>query len=166
MRISASRFVLSLVCLALLGALGASQAGAANRVGAVAPAITISDGINGVTAKTKISDYKGSVTLFVIWLPVCPHCKKFMPTVPAMQKKYAKKGLKILTVTHGKKDYTARFLAGKKWNFGVGFDYTGRTAKSYGMKGMPGVYLIGKDGRLRTYTGSLDAAIYTELAAK
>ena len=108
----------------------------------------------------------GSTTLLVLWLPVCPHCKKFMPTVPALQKKYEKKGLKILTVTHGKKDYTARFLAGKKWYFGVGFDYTGRTARSYGMKGMPGVYLVGKDGRLRTYTGSLDAAIATCLAAK
>ncbi len=77
----------------------------------------------------------------VIWLPVCPHCKRFMPTVPAMQKKYGKKGLKIMTVTHGKKDWTAKFLRDKKWNFPVGFDWTGVTAKRYGMKGMPGVLM-------------------------
>ena len=154
------------LCLAVLALAGTQSVQAANRVGGVAPEISITDGINGVTAKTKIADYKGSVTLFVIWLPVCPHCKKFMPTVPALQKKYEKKGLKVLTVTHGKKDYTARYLADRKWNFGVGFDWTGRTAKSYGMKGMPGVYLIGKDGRLRSYTGSLDAAIAEELGVQ
>ena len=166
MRTPLVRLLVFVLALAVVGTLGISSAGAANRVGKVAPAISITDGINGVTAKTKISDYKGSVTLFVIWLPVCPHCKKFMPTVPALQKKYEKLGLKILTVTHGKKDYTARYMAGQKWNFGVGFDWTGRTAKAYGMKGMPGVYLLGKDGRLRTYTGTLDAAIAEELRAK
>ena len=166
MRTPLSRLVCLTLVLALLAAVGASHGEAANKKGVVAPAITISDGINGVTKKTKISDYKGSVVLFVIWLPVCPHCKKFMPTVPALQKKYGEKGLKVLTVTHGKKDYTRKYLAGKKWNFGVGFDYTGRTAKAYGMKGMPGVYLVGKDGRLRTYKGTLDAAIAEECAAK
>jgi thiol-disulfide isomerase/thioredoxin len=106
------------------------------------------------------------VTLFVIWLPICPHCKKFMPTVGALHKKYASKGLKVLSVTHGKKDYTAKYLADRKWTFGVGFDYTGHTAKRYGMKRMPGVYLLGADNKLRSYSGTLEQAIKDELAAK
>lgn len=156
-------FVVLLCVLCVVALAGPSVA--ANKVGAQAPAIRISDGINGVTAKTKISDYKGSVTLFVIWLPICPHCKKFMPTVGALHKKYASKGLKVLTVTHGKKDYTAKYLRDRKWSFGVGFDYTGVTAKRYGMKRMPGVYLLGKDNKLRSYRGSLEQAIKDELAA-
>jgi len=154
------------LCVAVLSLASSASVDAANRRGAKAPEIAITDGINGVTAKTKVSDYKGSTTLLVVWLPVCPHCKKFMPTVPALQKKYAKKGLKILTVTHGKKEWTRKYLADRKWTFGVGFDWKGITSKRYGMKGMPGVYLIGADGYLRSYKGSLDAAIAEELRAK
>lgn len=168
MRLNPSRLVSLVLCVAVIGLVGFSLtspkgADAANRKGVKAPEIAITDGINGATAKTKISDFKGSPTLVVIWLPVCPHCKRFMPTVPAMQKKYGKKGLKIMTVTHGKKEWTAKYLRDNKWNFPVGFDWTGVTAKRYGMKGMPGVYLIGADGYLRSYTGSLDAAIAEEL---
>lgn len=144
----------------------AGDAGAANRRGAKAPDIAISDGIHGVTAKTTLANYKGDVTLLVIWLPICPHCQKFMPTVHTLHKKYAAKGLKVLTVTHGKKDYTRKYMAQRKWTFGTGFDYTGVTAKRYGMKRMPGYYLIGADGHLRSYTGTLEAAIVTELNAK
>ncbi len=159
------RLLLSLLVLAIVAA-PLSTVDAANRRGAKAPEITISDGINGVTKKTKIADYKGSVTALVIWLPICPHCKKWMPTFAALCKKYQPKGLKVITVTHGKKDYTAKWMAQRKWTFGVGFDYTGRTAKSYGLKGLPGIYLIGKDGHLRSYTGTLEQAIVEELAVK
>ena len=160
----------ALLCLLVIltsfgGALGGS-AEAANKVGAKAPEVVVSDGINGVTAKTKIADYKGSVTLVVLWLPICPHCKKFMPRVAALHKKYAAKGLKILTITHGKKKWTKKYLADRKWTFGVGFDWTGVTSKRYGMKSMPGVYLLGEDNKLRSYTGTIEQAVKAELTPK
>jgi len=166
----AKRLFLPLLCLCVVAAAGtrttiADTSVAGNKVGEQAPEIAISDGINGVTEKTKIGDYKGKVTLFVIWLPICPHCKKFMPEVGRLHGKYAEKGLEVVTVTHGKKDYTEKYLADRKWTFGVGFDYTGVTAKRYGMKQMPGVYLLGTDNKLRSYDGTLEQAIIDELAA-
>ena len=152
--------LLAVACLVTAG-----DATAANKRGAKAPEIAITDGIHGVTGKTKIGDYKGSVTLVVLWLPICPHCQKFMPEVDRLHRKYTAKGLKILTITHGKKDYTRSFMAKKKWTFGTGFDWTGVTAKRYGMKRMPGVYLVGADGYLRSYSGSLENAIVEELNA-
>ena len=164
------RLFLPLLCVAVVSASGAAigladTSVAGNKVGVQAPELALSDGINGVTAKTKIADYKGKVTLLVIWLPICPHCKKFMPEVGRLCEKYTSKGLEVVTVTHGKKDYTAEFLAERKWTFGVGFDYTGVTAKRYGMKQMPGVYLLGTDNKLRSYDGTLEQAIVDELAA-
>ena len=152
--------------LAVAFTLVAGNVDAANTRGAKAPDIAITDGIHGVTAKTKIGDYKGSVTLVVLWLPICPHCQKFMPEVERLNRKYAKNGFKVLSITHGKKDYTRSYMAKKKWTFGTGFDWTGVTAKRYGMKRMPGVYLVGKDGYLRSYSGSLENAIVEELKAK
>lgn len=160
-----SRLLLPVLCLVLITASSAHVASAGNTVGAQAPAIAITDGINGVTKDTKITDYNGSVTLFVIWLPICPHCKKFMPEVGRLHAKYAARGLKVLTVTHGLKEYAAQYLAERKWSFGVGFDWTGVTAQRYGMKGLPGVYLLGADNKLRSYTGTLEQAIVDELPA-
>ena len=160
------RLLVLLLAVALVGTLGVSSAGAANKVGAVAPAISITDGINGVTAKTKISDYKGSVTLFVIWLPVCPHCKKFMPTVPAMQKKYEKKGLEdphrdprqegLHAQVDGRQQVELRRRLRLDRSHGQGLRHEGHARRVPDRK----------DGRLRSYTGSLDAAIYEELRAK
>lgn len=147
----------------LLALLTPSAALAGNVKGAKAPEIAITDGINGVTAKTTLADHKGSPVLLVIWLPICPHCQKFMPDVHRLHQKYGAKGLKVLTVTHGKKDYTADFMRERGWTFGVGFDWSGVTSSRFAVAGLPGVRLIGADGLLRTYSGSLDAAIEEEL---
>lgn len=158
------RRLLTLLVLPLaLLSLALPSAVAANGVGPKAPDIAITDGINGVTARTTLADYKGSPVLLVIWLPICPHCQKFMPEVPRLLGKYGAKGLKVLTITHGRKDYTIEFLRSRSWTFGVGFDWTGVTSSRYGVAGLPGIRLIGADGNLRTYSGSLDAAIEAEL---
>ena len=153
---------LPVVVLALLLAPG-STAQAANTKGGKAPEIAITDGINGVTAKTTLADYKESPTLLVIWLPICPHCAKFMPEVHRLHEKYGPKGLKVLTITNGKKEYTAKYMADRRWSFGVGFDWTGTTAQRYGLTGLPGKYLVGADGNLRTWNGTLEQAILDEL---
>ena len=155
-------FLLALV-VALPFAGSASEAG--NTVGSKAPEVAITDGINGITAQSTIAAWKGSPILLVVWLPICPHCQAFMPTVHRLHQKYGAKGLRIFTVTNGKKEYTQTFLSGKGWSFGVGFDWVGTTAARYGIAGLPGVKLIGADGNLRTYTGTLDQAIEAELPA-
>jgi cytochrome c biogenesis protein CcmG, thiol:disulfide interchange protein DsbE len=138
---------------------------AGNTKGAKSPEIAITDGINGVTAQTTIAGQAGSPVLLVTWIPICPHCQRFMPEVHALHTKYAARGLKIITVTHGKKDYVQQFMTSRGWKFGVGFDWTGVTSQRFGISGLPGVKLIGADGHLRTYTGTLEDAIKAELPA-
>lgn len=161
-----SRFVLPALAVAVLLLAAVPSATAGNTKGAAAPEIAITDGINGVTSATKIADYKGSPTLLVIWLPICPHCAAFMPEVHRLQQKYGSKGLKVLTITNGKKEYTSKYLADRGWSFGVGFDWVGTTSTRYGLRGLPGKYLVGADGALRTWTGTLDQAIEAELPPK
>ena len=161
---------LSFASIALILVLALGMAASARPVDAgggarLAPEIVLSDGINGVTAQTTLASLRGKPVLLVFWIPICPHCQKFMPEVDRLHRKYTEKGLKILTITHGKKDYTRSFMEKKKWTFGTGFDWTGVTAKRYGMKRMPGVYLVGTDGHLRSYSGSLEDAIVEELEA-
>jgi thiol-disulfide isomerase/thioredoxin len=149
----------------LILALVVPAAIAGNTKGAKAPEIAISDGINGVTAQTTIAGQAGSPVLLVTWIPICPHCQRFMPEVHALHTKYAARGLKIITVTHGKKDYVQQFMNSRGWKFGVGFDWTGVTSQRFGISGLPGIKLIGADGHLRSYTGTLEDAIKAELPA-
>lgn len=151
-------FVLLLAVVALPCAVEAG-----NTKGAKSPEITISDGINGVTKKTTIASLKGSPVLVVLWLPTCPHCQKFMPSVHKFHKTYGPKGLKIVTVSIGKKDYTAGYLKRNGWTFGVGFDWTGKTSRAFKFTATPGIALVGADGHLRKYTGTLEDAIKAEL---
>jgi thiol-disulfide isomerase/thioredoxin len=159
------RGFLALLVLAFVVSFAGSSALAGNTKGAKAPEIAITDGIHGVTATTKLADYLGSPTLVVIWLPICPHCQKFMPEVHKLHQKYAARGLKILTVTHGRKDYTQQHMREKGWTFGVGFDWTGTTSSRFAVAGLPGIRLVGADGHLRTYSGTLEQAILDELPA-
>lgn len=157
------RGLVALLALALVVSFAGSSALAGNTKGAKAPEIAITDGINGVTATTKLADYAGSPTLVVVWLPICPHCQKFMPEVHKLHQKYAARGLKILTVTHGRKDYTQQHMREKGWSFGVGFDWTGTTSSRFGVAGLPGIRLVSGGGHLVTYTGTLEQAIVDEL---
>lgn len=161
-----SRALFVLSCIALVTLVADSPVSAANRKGGKAAEIEITDGINGVTAKTKLADYKGSPTLLVVWVPVCPHCRRIMPNVHNMHKKYGPKGLKVLTITHGKKYWVQKYLTDRGWSFGVGFDWRGTTARRYGMKRMPGIYLVGADGTRRFWRGTLEQAIVDELNAQ
>ena len=166
MRIVTPRRILLVVCLLAVSLTSLSSAQAANRRGVKAPEIAITEGIHGVTAKTKLADYKGSPTIVVVWIPICPNCKRFLPTLHRLHKTYGPRGLKVLTVTHGKVDYTRRFMAQRKWTFGVGFDWSGITSKRYGVRGLPGVFLVGADGHFRHYRGSLEAAVKEELGIR
>jgi len=170
MRRLASLAIVALACLALV----MPTASASNARGPKAPEIAITDGIHGMTAKSTVAEHLGSPVLLVMWIPVCPHCKKFVPDLQALYAKYAAKGLKVVTVTWGKKDYTVEFMKEKGFNFPVGFDWTGTTTKRFGLGKMPGIRLIGADGHLREVGGTselaptlatLEAAIQAELPA-
>ena len=66
-----------------------------------------------------------------------------------MQAKYGVKGLQVLAVNLDTKEADARqFLLEHPAQFGVAFDSTGVTPRSYGIKGMPTSYLIDRQGRI------------------
>lgn len=150
MRRLASLTLIALACLVLV----LPTASAGNTKGPKSPEIAITDGINGMTAKSTIAEHAGSPVLLVMWIPICPHCKKFMPELQALATKYAARGLKVVTVTWGKKEYTVDFMKEKGYTFPVGFDWTGTTTKRFGLAKMPGIRLIGADGHLREVGGS------------
>jgi len=97
----------------------------------------------------KLSDYRGQVVYLDFWASWCVPCRKSFPWMQQLQQKYHDQGLKIIAVNLDKQRALAdKFLQHFDVNFTIGFDEAGDSARTYGLKGMPSSYLIGRDGKL------------------
>jgi peroxiredoxin len=155
-----------LLLVALGGALAAGGAGpaAAGAAPAAAPELTLADGINGVTAQTRLAALRGKAVVVAFWVPICPHCRGVASRLDRIRRTYGAADVQVLAVSHGKKPYVDAWLKEQGLSFGVGFDWTGRTAARYGVRALPGMFLVGKDGTLRASGADAgDAALRAEL---
>ena len=75
-----------------------------------------------------------------------------------MQTRYASKGLRVVGINVDQKpDEASAFLKDNPASFDVAFDPSGKTPKTYAIKGMPTSILIGPDGKvLSVHSGFKD----------
>jgi thiol-disulfide isomerase/thioredoxin len=110
-----------------------------------APAISL-PGING---DINLAELKGKVVYLDFWASWCKPCKASFPWLNEMKQKYTEKGFEVVAINLDKDRKLAdEFLKVMDVNFMVAFDESGDSASSYNLKGMPGSYLIGRDGKL------------------
>ncbi len=103
----------------------------------------------GKQSSVKLSDYKGKVIYLDFWASWCGPCKQSFPWMNAMQEKYHAQGFDVVAINLDAKNEDAeKFLTGTPAKFTVAFDSKGQTPRSYGVKGMPTSYLIGRDGKI------------------
>jgi thiol-disulfide isomerase/thioredoxin len=97
----------------------------------------------------KLSDFKGKTVYLDFWASWCGPCKQSFPWMNEMQSRYGAKGLRVVSVNVDQKTDDAKaFLKDNPASFDVAFDSTGKTPRSYAIKGMPTSVLIGPDGRV------------------
>ena len=103
----------------------------------------------GRLAAIKLSDYKGKTVYLDFWASWCGPCKQSFPWMNEMQTRYGAKGLRVVGINVDQKtDDAKNFLKDTPASFDVAFDQTGKTPKSYAIKGMPTSVLIGPDGKV------------------
>jgi len=97
----------------------------------------------------KLEDYAGKVVYLDFWASWCGPCKESFPWLNELQIKYGARGLQIIGIDLDvKTEDGLRFLAKTPAAFTVAFDPSGKTAKQYGIKGMPSSVLIDRDGKV------------------
>ncbi len=97
----------------------------------------------------RLSDFRGQVIYLDFWASWCVPCRKSFPWMQQLQQKYRQQGLKVIAINLDKERKLADiFLKKFDVNFTIGFDPLGDTARAYQLQGMPGSYLIGRDGQL------------------
>ena len=133
-----SMFLVSL-CLLLTANTGAADA-------SKAPALNL-PGIDGDVELVKL---QGKVVYLDFWASWCDPCRDSFPWMAEMKEKYGAQGLEVVAVNLDKeRELADTFLKTMKVNFVVAFDASGESAEKYGLRGMPGSYLIGRDGNIQ-----------------
>jgi thiol-disulfide isomerase/thioredoxin len=141
--------------LALSAALLLGMPALAADSGAPAPDFSL----RGNNGAVKLSDYKGKTVYLDFWASWCGPCKQSFPWMNAMQAKYAAQGLRVIAVNlDAKPADAAAFLAAVPAQFTVAFDAEGRSAKAYGVKGMPSSVLIDRNGKIISMHAGFNAA--------
>ena len=93
---------------------------------------------------------QGEVILLNFWATWCPPCRKEMPSMAELHRKYADKGLKVVAISVDKdiKDLDA-FVREYKLPFQVLHDADSQVSHSYGVFRYPETFLICRQGNVR-----------------
>ena len=102
-----------------------------------------------VEGEVKLAQLEGKVVYLDFWASWCDPCRDSFPWMAEMKEKYGGDGLEVVAVNLDKeRELADKFLETMKVNFVVAFDASGETAEKYKLRGMPGSYLVGRDGRI------------------
>lgn len=103
-----------------------------------------------IDGNVQLQSLKGKVVYLDFWASWCDPCRASFPWMAEMKKKYGTQGFEIIAVNLDKeRELADKFLKEMDVNFIVAFDPSGESAERYELRGMPGSYLIAKNGSLQ-----------------
>jgi thiol-disulfide isomerase/thioredoxin len=144
------RSVVGLLAATLL-AVGSAQAGGSLKAGDVPPD-SLGKAYTG--EKIKLSDYHGKVVVISFWASWCGPCRKELPVLARIQEKATTSKLQVLAVNFGEDYYRYREIvkalkpALQEAPMKLISDENKYYGNQYGVKGIPHMVLIGRDGRI------------------
>jgi peroxiredoxin len=100
----------------------------------------------------RLAEYRGQVVMLNVWATWCLPCRVEMPSIEALNKQYAPKGLKILAVSIDDPGMDSAIRAFAK-QYGLTFeilhDPKGTIIDMYDISGYPETFIVGRDGVIR-----------------
>ena len=98
----------------------------------------------------KLSELRGEVVMLNFWASWCGPCRKEMPLLEKIHKKYKRLGFTLLGVNVEENSSDAKnYLKDVKVTFPILFDRTQKTSKLYNVSAMPTTILIDRNGNKR-----------------
>jgi peroxiredoxin len=98
--------------------------------------------------KWTLRDLRGKVVLVNFWATWCPPCRKEMPDLDALYKKFRDQGFVVLAISDEQPEAVRSFLAKHKVAYPVLLDPGDLIHKRFGVDGIPKSYLYDRDGKL------------------
>lgn len=100
--------------------------------------------------KVKLSDYRGKIIIISFWASWCPPCRKELPVLAAIQKNATRDKIVVFAVNWKESNdrYVAIIRALKDLDLTLVSDENGYFGGEYGVKAIPHMIIIGRDGRI------------------
>jgi cytochrome c biogenesis protein CcmG, thiol:disulfide interchange protein DsbE len=99
---------------------------------------------------TAPGDFAGNTVVVHFWADWCPYCLEEMPVLDKLYQQYKKQGLMVYAVNVGQGLDAARaYVSRMKITYPVLLDTDGKTAKSYGVLGLPRTFFIDRKGNIK-----------------
>jgi peroxiredoxin len=98
----------------------------------------------------RLSELRGQVVLVNFWTSRCGPCRAQVEALQALHEELAEQGLRVLSVNFDSDPQRAReFVDGSGIGFPVLLDAGREVSRLYGVRGIPHLVSIDRDGRLR-----------------
>ena len=99
--------------------------------------------------KFRLSENWGKPVLLIFGATWCPYCRDEIPRLKDIYANYSKRGLVILNIDiQESKEKVSRFAESYKLPYRVLLDEKADVAESYGVQGVPTMFLIDKKGMI------------------
>jgi len=99
-----------------------------------------------------LSDYRGKIVVISFWATWCGPCRKELPVLVNLEKQATREKLIVLTVNwqQGYNEFRQIMKIFKDMGTDITLisDEHGRAGAAYGVKGIPHMIILGRDGRI------------------
>jgi peroxiredoxin len=103
----------------------------------------------GLDGKTyNLDALRGKVVLLNFWATWCPPCRREMPDMETLYRRFGDKGLIVLAVSDEKRETVEEFLKKQTYTFPVLLDPDRKVNTAFGIEGIPNSFLFDRKGKL------------------
>ena len=98
------------------------------------------------------SEYRGKVVLLNFWASWCPPCRREMPSMERLYRKYQENDFTVVAINQMEDEDKIFAFTGAletQLTFNILLDTQSTVSQDYDVRGLPTTYLIDKKGRIR-----------------
>jgi peroxiredoxin len=141
-----TKFVAPIAIAAIIALSGVQARAAAPHVGAVAPDFTLPTTGTGTMSLSSLRGHVTVVNFFATW---CPPCRAETPDLNAIEKKFARRGVRFVGVDDQEPgSLVATWAAANRVTYPLVLDSDHAVETNYDVHGIPTTYVLDKDGRV------------------